>query len=156
MKIVENTPDRLVLEHFPWFLGGFTWIMGLAAFTTGVLGIKTDGGERLFVVALGLGVMAMAAVFMPFVRVTFDRKAQLVERRPAHIDKARVLTVPFADFKRLRQEAHWSDNARLVRLVLELKDNRLVPLETGFSSQNLDPVEAEVQSWFEAAAAANP
>jgi len=148
MKVVENTPERLVLEHRPYLLGGFTWFMGMVAFVTGVLGLETEGWERLFITLLGVGVMVAAAVFFPFVRITLYRKAQLVERRRAHIDKARVLTIPFADLSRVRQEANWSDGARLTRLVLELKDGRLVPLETGYSSRDLDPIETEVMSWL--------
>lgn len=156
MKLVERTPDRLVLEHRPYLLGGMVWVMGTAALITGVLGIETSGWERLFITVLGIGVVAMAAVFFPFVRITFDRRAGMVERRRAHIDRARVLNVPFAELSRVRQEASWSDGARLTRLVLELRNGTVIPLETGYSSRDLDQIETEVMSWLTEPAGSRP
>ena len=148
MRIVENTDQRLVIKHRPWFLAGLMWAMGLAALYGAVTGKQISSlGEHVLVAALGIVVCAAAWYFFAFVRITFDRGTGQVERRSLRPFGSRSRFIPLAEVQGAQIDAQWSDGARLTRLTLETEDGR-VPLEHAFGPVDRRALEATVNEWL--------
>jgi len=148
MKIVEHTPDRLVIVHRPWIISGIVWLLGLAAFYGGITGKGTHGvAERLLVLALGIGMPALAWWFLGFLTLTFDRTAGQVRRSVHRITGTRHQTMPLTDVRRVRVDAQRSEDGHTERLVLETT-NGPVPLELGFSGFGRDAHAAAINRWL--------
>jgi hypothetical protein len=148
VRVVENTDARLTVEQRPWGLAAASWLVSLGALYGGASGSGAgSAGERLLVLALGLGCGAAAWWFFPFRRYVFDRADGLLHRTEWRPLWTRGGTMPLAGIRRARQQAHWSEHARLTRLALEL-DDQTVPLDLGYGSIDLDPVEDAINEWL--------
>ena len=79
MRVVRNTPDRLVLVHSPWgfavLIGGFASVFSLAALNALLAG---DRGGLIFLLPVALCVLFFWVLVRP-VRVIFDRPSESVE-----------------------------------------------------------------------------
>lgn len=149
MKIIENTEDRLVIEHKPWFLAGITCVMGAVALFAAIT-VRGIGSvaEHFLVAALGVGALWVAWYFFAFLRITFDRARGHVRHRSIrpmgsrskHIDLGRVMGA--------RVEANWNgDGARLTRLTLETVDGP-IPLEYGYGAADRRELETAINEWL--------
>ena len=148
MKIVENTDQRLVIEHRPWVLAGLVWAMGLAALYGAVTGKQIDGlAEHILVAALGVGVTFAAWYWFAFLRITFDRDTGQVEHRSLRPFGSRSKFVDLAKVEGARIEANWSEGARLTRLVLDTEDGAAA-LEYGYGSGDRTALETAVNEWL--------
>lgn len=149
MKIIENSDRRLVIEHRPWAMAGFIWVMGLVALYSGVTGVDMDSlAERLLVLALGAGAIFVAWYFFAFLRITFDRDRGTVEHCSLRPFGSRSKVLDLARVKGARVEANWnSDGARLTRLALDTEDGR-AQLEYGYGSGDRRALEDAVNEWL--------
>lgn len=152
MRIFETSPDRLILEDRPILLAGFLWLAGGASLWAALVPQGGEGwAERALLLFLGIGVCAVAAVFFPFARIVFDRRAGVMTRRRGHVDRARVLTIALSDVARVRRQSQLGDDGvRMWRLVVETTDGGVIPLETGFSAGDRAEIEAAISEWFKA------
>ena len=149
MKITENTDRRLVIEHRPWILAGFCWLMGLLALYSGVTGVDMDGWvEQLLVLALGIGMTCVAWYFFAFVRITFDRDRGEMEHRALRVIGSRSKFLKLDRVKGAQVEANWdSDGGRLTRLALDTEDGR-AQLEYGYGPGDRRALETAVNEWL--------
>jgi len=149
VKITENTDRRLVIEHRPWVMAGFIWVMGLVALYSGVTGVDMDSlAERLLVLALGVGATFAAWYWFAFLRITFDRDKGTVEHHSLRPFGSRSKFLDLARVKGARVEANWnSDGARLTRLALDTEDGR-AQLEYGYSSGDRRALEDAINEWL--------
>ena len=147
MKIVETSPDRLILEDRPRFLAGFVWVMSAACLLAVVTG-KTDWpAETLLVIGLGFGGGWIAHRFFPYQRLIFDRRAERFTRVVARITGRTVTTLPLPEIERAAVQAQWSEGTRMERLALVAGGERL-PLEFGFYGASRDGLAKDINAWL--------
>ncbi|NNE81788.1 MAG: hypothetical protein HKN18_16090 [Silicimonas sp.] len=150
MKQTERSHDLLVLEDRPWLIGGFIWLMSIAALYAVLTG-GTDGpAETLLVAFLGLGGSAVAWWYFPFQTFEFRRTAGLMTRTIRRLGNTRVETLAFSDFSRAANQGHFSDSGTRMDRVVLLTDNGPYPLEFGFVGASRDPLVASINAWLEA------
>jgi hypothetical protein len=78
MKIIAESPDRLMLEDRPWILGGI--LVGVILFFV-LIALLTAQGNLWLGLGMGLGAAMFGLAFVVFVRrviVIFDRGARAV------------------------------------------------------------------------------
>lgn len=76
MKVIEETPTRLVIESRPWLLGG---ILILAILLCLALGMGLWSASPWLTLGFGLAALLLAGCFVAFVQrvlVIFDRNAE--------------------------------------------------------------------------------
>lgn len=148
MKIVEQSAQRLVIEHRPWVMAGLVWAMGLAALYAAVTGKGVEGlAEHAPVLTLGVGTTFAAWYWFAFLRIVFDRGRGVVEHRSLHPFGSRSKYLDLARVKHARIQANWSDGARLTRLALDTEDG-IAALEYGFGSGDRTRLAAAVNAWL--------
>ncbi|MEM6547217.1 MAG: hypothetical protein AAF713_05680 [Pseudomonadota bacterium] len=145
MKIVEDRWDRLVIEDRPHLMAALIWSMAAICAYGAVSGDGIDETwKRWLLGVLALGIGALAYAKMPYARITFDRLAGTVERRLAYLDRARTATWPLSSLDHVRYDATWSDHARMIRLVIEIDGEGVVPLQSAYSSDRRRPGEPDI------------
>lgn len=157
MRIVEQSDERLVIEHRPWLLAGIIWVLGLAALYAGVTGQNMRGpAEHLLVLALGIGTTFAAWYWFAFLRITFDRAQGRVEHRSLRPFGSRSKYLDLAKVRQARVEfTRTRSGGRLRRLVLDTPDG-VAALEYGFASGDRAALAAEVNAWLAQGAGAAP
>lgn len=150
MKITEQSRERLVIRHTPWFLGGFMWLMGGAALYASAFrqDTFTSTGEAILVPSLGIAMLAGAWWFAPMVTLVFDRAAGRVWFSENRLFHPRTQGFDLSRIERAQLQSNWSDGSRLTRLALRTADG-VVPLETGYSSADRTKVMSGVNAWLE-------
>ncbi|WP_120501957.1 hypothetical protein [Roseovarius sp. EL26] len=147
MRIVETSPDKLILEHRPKFMAGLIWFLGLTCIYMGLSG-QTDGiVETMLVTFLGVGAFGLAHHFFPFQRLTFDRAAGLFTREVARITGPFLTELPLAEVERITVQAQWSDSSRLERLIMIHRGKKL-PLEYGYFSAPRTGLAKDINTWL--------
>lgn len=140
MKVVLNTPDRLILRSRPVRLaaifGGGTAIFAAVVLVKALAG-NSDEAERA-----ALPMVLLAAAFVVFVRetiATFDRAAGEVVIARRSVFGRSGTRLPLTDIRQARAEAD-PDKERtrsgrpLQRAVLVLTDGKVVPLTGAYSA----------------------
>lgn len=155
MKIVEHTPDRLLIEDRPWFLWILIPVLALPALFASLTGQLSSLGETVLVGALGIGMFWFLHHFAPFQRFTFDRATGRFTHTIQRINGRKSWIVPLSDIERAAEQAHWSDGARLERVALITKDGRH-PLESGYSSRRAKPTIDAINAWLSDEVPAKP
>jgi hypothetical protein len=125
MKIVENTPDRLTLEDFPWELAA--WFAPPLAIT-GALGfwlMRHHLGAGALVTAIAFGFGLLLTVPVRLSRFAFSRASQTVEITTASAWSRRVRPIPLADVAAAEVETS-SFVSRDHRTRVRLEDGRIV------------------------------
>ncbi len=149
MKIVEQTPERLVIEDRPWFL----WIILPCLGTPAIFSALTGGVDgwipSLLVLCIGVAALWVAWHFAPFQRFTFDRKTLTFTHQVTRLIGSQAWEKPLSDIRRAADEGHWSDGSRLERVTLLTEDGRY-PLESGFTGFSRKAVIDEINGWLEA------
>lgn len=97
MKVIEDTPDRLVLEDRPWLLGSVL-IIGILIFLA--LAMGTYDVTIWLGIGFGLAALLLAVCFVAFVRrvlVLFDRSAGALVIRTRSLMGQGEKTLPLSD-----------------------------------------------------------
>lgn len=147
MKVVSNSPDRLVIENRPWFLWAVFFGLGGTALFSAVTGQVGDWGTTFLVATMGTGAIWAGWRFEPFQRFVFDRQAGTFVHEVHRLTGSRTWQRPLADIRRAADEGHWSDGARLERITLLTNDGRH-PLESGYGSTRRKPVIDAINEWL--------
>jgi hypothetical protein len=94
MKVLQDTPDRLVIEDRPVLLAGMLLgaILVTACLATGMLVEGSPAGLGVALVSAAFGLAF--AVFVERVRVTFDRASGRITVTTASVRRRRTETLP--------------------------------------------------------------
>lgn len=151
MKVVEETPERLLIDHSPWFLRLVLWGMAatfLAVALTGPSDFGDDATGRAVVGALGLGVGLLGWIYAPRVSLLLDSRAGVFEHHETRpFGCGRMHAWPLISVRRARRQSEWSDSARTHRLALETDDG-LHPLERGYGPRDRDDIVETINEWL--------
>jgi hypothetical protein len=104
MRIRQDTPDRLVLEDRPWFLGS---ILAIVILVLTFLALVLGADSLWRGLGLGLGAALFGVVFVIFVRrviVIFDRTAGAMVIRTASLLGQTEMTRPLSDITKATVE----------------------------------------------------
>ena len=148
MKVIETTPDRLVIEDRPWFLWIILTLLGTSSIIAGFGGQTAGPTETTVVFVVGLGAFGVLWHFAPFQRFTFDRSSGVFTHRVIRVTGRKTWERPLSDIRRAADEGNWRDGARLERITLLTHDGNRHPLESGFSSQSRKPVIDAINEWL--------
>lgn len=150
MKITTNTPDLLIVEDRPWFLGfaliGFTLIfvaVGLSIIASGEWGT----GIFTIVVGAGSGIAAFAA-FVRRAQAVFNRAEGWVELRNRNAFGGKVVRHALNEVTRATLE-HLSDSDRVSLVIEEGQSAGIHPITPVFSSNsNHAAVVQDIDAWL--------
>ena len=148
MKVIESTPDLLVIEDRPWFLWIILGVLGASSVLAGFSGQTAGPTETTVVFVVGLGAFGVLWHFAPFQRFTFDRTSGVFTHRVIRVTGRRTWERPLSDIRRAADEGNRRDGARLERITLLTHDTDRHPLESGFSSQSRKPVIDAINEWL--------
>ncbi len=148
MKIVETTPDLLIIEDRPWFLWILVPVLACPPLYASVTGQVDGTWETILCFCLGVGMFWFLHHFAPFQRFTFDRTSGTFTHWIKRINGTRDWHVPLSEIQRAAEQAQWSDGTRLERVALITKGGRH-PLESGFSSRRAKPMVEAINTWLE-------
>ena len=131
MKIVETTPNHLILEDQPRLLAGFVWFIGAFCIWAALAGQMDGLGETTLVAALGIGTLWIALQFFPFRRLRFDSRYEMFTRVVARLNGRKITSHTLSSIERAAVEAQWNEGTRIERLALVINGEKH-PLEIGF------------------------
>lgn len=157
MKILTDTPDRLVIEHRPILLAAALVAMTLlllyasmAAFAEG------DPGKAVFVLVVTALLMVPSFWFaVERVQVTFDRTAQTLTLRKRRLNGERFETHPLGDVTRAmlqtRKGDHDTADCHRVALVLgaDRLENRHGLTRSYRSGPQAEKVVQRINAWLD-------
>ncbi|MAM62764.1 hypothetical protein [Maritimibacter sp. UBA3975] len=149
MKVRESTPDLLVVEYRPVWMG-----LGLIAFILGFvvfgIAILSDGDTLRGVTVLLLGLVCGGIGFGAFVRraqAVFHRPEGWVEIRRRSVFGTRKVRHDLSEISRAVVES-LSDSAR-VSLVIDAGESAGThPITTIYSSGDKQPVADAINDWL--------
>lgn len=150
MKIIEQSRNRMVVRHVPWFLGGVMALMGAAALYASIFkpDTFTSAGEAILAPALGVGALAGAWWFAPLVTLSFDRSEGRIRFRVSRLLRPSVREFDLSRVERIQLQSIRDDGGRLTRLALRTADG-VVPLETGYTSADRTRIMAKINAWLD-------
>lgn len=148
MKVIETTPDRLMIVDRPWFLWIILTLLGTSSIIAGFSGQTAGPTETNVVFVVGLGAFGVLWHFAPFQRFIFDRQNGVFTHRVIRITGRKTWERPLSEIRRAADEGNWRDGARLERITLLTHDGDRHPLESGFSSQSRRPVIDAINEWL--------
>lgn len=164
MRLVEDTPGRLVLEDRPWILGSILAV-AILFFTMLALGL---GQANLWLgLGMGLGAVLFGAAFVAFVRrviVIFDRDAGAVVIRTASVLGQSQATHPLRDISGAGVEttvnrststngSRLASNSETHRCVLHLAAQTVPLTEVSSSGDGAARTAEVINRWLAALAA---
>jgi len=149
MRVILETPEKLVIEDRPRFLAGFVWFMGLAALYAALAGQMRGTGETILVLALGIGACAIAWHFMPFQRFEFDRAGGTFTRTIARVTGKKQETRALSAIRQAASQGEWSEEGTRMERVALLTDDGPYPLEFGYSGSSRSEVIGAINAWLE-------
>lgn len=138
MKIVEDSPDRLVLAHQPVGLTiGCALALALILAGSFVTWTEGDGLGARFLGAIGLAGLTAALFLLQRTTITLDRrKREVTIRRRAALRRS-VTETPLAAVRRaeIQSRPPWFNRRlrKVHRPALELTDGRRLPLSRHYS-----------------------
>lgn len=153
MKIVENTTDRLILEHVPWrdlgvLLGCLSLFVGIAVLFS-VAGNPLGG---LIFLVIG-GVPAALGIYFSVARsqLIFDRAAGVVDHRRRSFRGTTKHPLPFDKVNRLYVGQNGPDKGRLFIEVTDAMDAGHHPFpQTPARLDDIKTIHAIATEWIEA------
>lgn len=154
MRIRENTPDRLIVEDQPWFLGGvlIVFVLGfvLAALTALTRG---DVTATLAFVGVAAGVGLIFGFFVERVWLILDRRASKVELRRRSLRRFRTEGFALPELEYALVQTNYDSDGNTYRLVLKRRDQQApVPVTSYYSGNQSDTqrmVDA-IDTWLKA------
>lgn len=149
MKIVEQSKQRMVVRHEPWWLVGAMILMGLAPIYAALFKAETFDSlaQQALVVCIGVATLIGAWWIAPVVTLDFDRRSGRVIFRETRLFLPKVRSFDLAGVARAMVEAHWDDGNRLTRLVLRTADG-VIAVENGYSSAERDEIAQQINDWL--------
>ena len=148
MNIATQTSERLVLHHRPWFLVISCFILGAAPALAAFLDAEAGGiGKRLLLLAIGGGVMGFVVWKMPFITLIFDRPQNEIRLTYHRVTGNRTATHSLLDLQEVAHQVQWSDNSRLERLTLKMKEGP-IPVEPGFGTGDRNQLAKDINAWI--------
>ena len=148
MNIASQSTECLTLHHRPWFLVITCFILGAAPALAAFLDAEAGGiGKRLVIFLIGLGVMCFVVWKMPFITLTFDKPQNEIRLTYHRITGNRTVTYSLLDLEEVAHQVQWSDNSRLERLTLKMK-NGPVPVEPGFGTGDRHQLAKYINEWI--------
>ncbi|WP_424944294.1 hypothetical protein [Aliiroseovarius crassostreae] len=154
MKVTQNTPDLLVLDHVPWLMGVGMIFMIVTFLGIGIFLILDETWPGLIFAAFSLVPLLFLVKFTARVQVIFDRPGDLVTLRRRDFMGFSEDHVPLSSIdhaKIERQESRDSDGDRSVtyRPVLTLYNGDIRPLIRIYSNlRGMDRMVEEVNGWL--------
>lgn len=138
MRIVEDTPERLVLHHHPrWLVLASALVLALILYA--YLSTMNDGDQGLshLIAGIGLAWLVAALVLIQRTRATFDRRSRQITIRRQAVLRRSVAELPFAAVRRaeIQSRVPWFNRRlrKVHRAALELTDGNRVPLSPHYS-----------------------
>ena len=147
MKILETTPNHLILEDRPRLVAGFVWFTGVSCIWAALAGQMDGLGQASLVAALGVGTLWIAHQFFPFQRLRFDRRSETLTRIVARLNGRKVTTNTLSSIERAAVEAQWNEGTRMERLALVINGEQH-PLEFGFYGKSRGGLANEINTWL--------
>lgn len=157
MKILEHTPDRLVIEENPVLLGCILAIAILIPAAIGLAMLASGGLDGFWMLGVAAFFGIPFVVFLRRVRVIFDRSAGTVIIRTASLLGQSEAHAALADIRKIEVETSISQSdsqgrqnsvSYTHRAVLHLPD-RVVPLTEVYSGGNGAELTAEtIRLWL--------
>ncbi len=130
-------------------LAGLVWLLGLAAISVSATGQVGGTVETILVLALGIGVCAIAWQFIPFQRFEFDRPNGTFTRTIARVTGKKLQTRALNSIRQAAGQGKWSQGARIERVALLTEDGPY-PLEYGYSRSERTEIIRAINDWLDA------
>lgn len=147
MKIVENTPDELILRSRPAVMLTAFWLIGLATLYLGYEMPQDPDYSREITFAAGALVILFAWRALPFLTVKFDRPGEVVVRRVSRITGTTTEVAPLPSVKSAKVRSAWRQAAFLNRIML-LTDQGPASLENGFVGMRRQRIANVINKWL--------
>ena len=128
MKVIENTPDRLLLRNIPWIMGSlFVAIMVLITNALSRL-IQTGGWQAEGVMSLTItlcSIVVAAVIFIRYDELVLDRKSGTIRSRYISVFQRKFEDLDLNFLESASTQTHYghADSVHTYRLVLILKDH---------------------------------
>jgi len=135
MRIRENTPDRLIVEDQPWFLGAIliAFMLGFALGAITSLS-KGDGGAALLFLGLAAGIGLVFTFLVERVWLVLDRGTGSVELRRRSLRRFRTDGFDLSELEYALVQTDYDSEGNTYRLVLKRRDQQApVPVTAYFS-----------------------
>lgn len=146
MKLVSQSPERLVIEDRPWLVWLLLYGMGAGAVISALTG-RTDGlGETLLVLALGLGMLWVTWKFLPLQRFTFDRPGNSFTHEVVRLTGRQSWTRPLSEFQRAARQS--DGDATPSHRVALITEHGQYPLEAGFTGLDRRKITDAINAWL--------
>jgi tetratricopeptide (TPR) repeat protein len=130
MKIVEQTPTKLVLRKFPWFVACFA-IFWLVPSISGMLFIGNNIILILFPVIVFFGVMFP---FCEIVTCTFDKSLNSMILKRQTLLKTKLIERSIEAISGIKLEVRSGDDLDTYRVSIMLASGKCVPLTSVYTS----------------------
>lgn len=155
MKVVENTPDLLIVEDTPWLTASlfafFTILMsGIALFALP----DGDLGVALFAVAVAAGLFLLLNLVIERTRVFFDGRRNRVSVRRQSAKDTRTMTYGLDHLAGSEVEALTIRGVKVHRVVLQFNggpEAEPVPISKTYSNSSQHDIVSEIiNAWLQA------
>ncbi|MXQ09116.1 hypothetical protein GQ651_14810 [Alphaproteobacteria bacterium GH1-50] len=147
MRIIEETPDRLVLEDRPWVL----WLTLVPVGATTLLAVLTGEVQGRFLPILvgliGLGAFWVLHRYAPLQRFDFDRTLGRFTHSVRRLTGAQDWVIDLDRLEQAAEQALWHGDQRLTRIALVTEDGPH-PLEAAYSGRNNGELIATITAWL--------
>lgn len=128
MKIVEQTPTKLVLRKFPWFIACFA-IFWLVPIIGGMLSI----GQNIFSLLVVIVFLAVISPFCEIVTCTFDKSLNSMTLKRQTLLKTKLIERSIEAISGIKLEVGSGDKDTY-RVSIMLASGKCVPLTSVYSS----------------------
>ncbi|NNF25450.1 MAG: hypothetical protein HKN63_11715 [Rhodobacteraceae bacterium] len=147
MKIVENTPDELILRSRPVVLLTAFWLIGCATLYLGYEMPEDPNYSREFTFAAGAFIIFFAWRALPSLTVKFDRPGEVVVRQVRRITGTTTEVAPLVSVKSAKVRSAWRQAAFLNRIML-LTTEGPASLENGFVGMRRQRIAEVINKWL--------
>lgn len=147
MKIVENTPDELILRSRPILMLSAFWLVGLATLYIAVR--MPDAPDYFREATFGFAVLIIVFAWraLPFLTVTFDRPGEVIIREVRRITGTRREIAPLPDVRSAKVRSAILQGVFL-RCIVLITEAGPVPLENGFAGMPRERIARSINKWL--------
>lgn len=155
MKVTQNTPDLLMLDHVPWLMGIGMIFMTVTFLGIGIFLILDETWPGLIFIAFSLIPLLFLVKFTARVQVIFDHPNDLVALRRRDFLGFTEEHLPLSSIHHAEIERHESrdsdgDRSVTYRPVLTLYNGDTRPLIRIYSNlRRMDQMVSEVNGWLQ-------